>query len=42
MSLPTAASHPPRRFDPSEIAPFKIAKAPVANAEFAAFVDDGG
>ena len=25
-----------------DIAPFRIAKAPVTNAEFAAFVDDGG
>ncbi len=27
---------------PAEVAPFKIARAPVTNAEFCAFVDDGG
>ncbi len=27
---------------PVEIAPFRIARAPVTNAEFAAFVEDGG
>ncbi len=27
---------------PVEVAPFRIAKAPVTNAEFAAFVEDGG
>ena len=43
------AHHPPeemRRHDPVEhevtIAPFRIAKSPVTNADFAAFVDDGG
>ncbi|MFC3286017.1 selenoneine synthase SenA [Litchfieldella rifensis] len=43
-----SAEHVPFRFDNEkpplevEVAPFAIARAPVTNAEFAAFVDDGG